>query len=210
MNQPSFSQIHRTLLRTPPAPRFPTRNSTLQPSPRQGRPLLTPLKNRTHNVIVITQTYYCITVITLETQMQNKYLWYQMLIKRYKRYSWSCPIKILQKWFYGLLSLYDPFCFLIEAFCLRHITKSNFLILIIILGFMRQILILNTGGIKGCLGMGIAYTEGNIMRKTALKSRRRKVCLLTYTPPHLISLCCLNVSHPPFHTIYNMWHWGFV
>ena len=52
-NQPSFSQIHRTLLRTPPAPRFPTRNSTLQPSPCQGRPLLTPLKNRTHNVIVI-------------------------------------------------------------------------------------------------------------------------------------------------------------
>ena len=55
-------------------------------------------------------------------------------------------------------------------FCLRHIIiKSNFLILIIILGFMGQILILNTGGIKGCLGMGIAYTEGNIMRKTALK-----------------------------------------
>ena len=53
VNQPSFSQIHRTLLQTPPAPRFPTRNSTLQPSPRQGRRLLTPLKNRTHNVIVI-------------------------------------------------------------------------------------------------------------------------------------------------------------
>ena len=98
--------------RPPSPPRFPTRNSTLQPSPRQGRPLLTPLKNRTHNVIVITQTYYCITVITLETQMQNKYLWYQMLIKGYKRYSWSCPIKIL--WFYGLLSQFDPFCSLIE------------------------------------------------------------------------------------------------
>ena len=59
-----FQSNTPTLLRTPlrlysprppSPPRFPTRNSTLQPSPRQGRPLLTPLKNRTHlNVIIIT------------------------------------------------------------------------------------------------------------------------------------------------------------
>ena len=30
----------------------------------------------------------------------------------------------------------------------------------------------------------------NIMRKVALKIRRHKVRLLTYTPPPLISLCC--------------------
>ena len=58
-----FQSNTPTLLRTPPAPRFPTRNSTLQPSPRQGRPLLTPLKNRTHNVNVIIMLYNTILLL---------------------------------------------------------------------------------------------------------------------------------------------------